>query len=133
MQSLSAFCGPSVGPFTRSRRSRSRSIARRERKGATTAAAFADANDEKAPTSSSVSSASSPSTSTSSSSSATTRGRRSPRVAVIGGGWAGFGAANALCEQGYDVTLLDAARGAGASAAGWRTKTGRAMEAGIKG
>ena len=52
---------------------------------------------------------------------------------VIGGGWAGFRAAKALVDQGYDVTLLDAAPGAGASAAGWRTESGRSMEAGIKG
>jgi NADPH-dependent 2,4-dienoyl-CoA reductase/sulfur reductase-like enzyme len=30
-----------------------------------------------------------------------------PRVAVIGAGWGGFGAAKALCEAGCEVTLLD--------------------------
>ena len=30
-----------------------------------------------------------------------------PRVAVVGAGWGGFGAAKALCEAGCDVTLLD--------------------------
>ena len=29
------------------------------------------------------------------------------RVVVIGGGWAGWGAAKALCEAGVRVTLLD--------------------------
>ena len=32
---------------------------------------------------------------------------RKPRVAVVGAGWGGFGAAKALCEAGCDVTLLD--------------------------
>ena len=30
-----------------------------------------------------------------------------PKVAIIGAGWGGFGAAKALCEAGCDVTLLD--------------------------
>jgi len=29
-------------------------------------------------------------------------------VVVVGGGWAGFGAAKHLVENGYDVSLLDA-------------------------
>ena len=45
-----------------------------------------------------------------------------PRVAVVGGGWAGFGAAHHLTKQGWAVTLLDAAGDPGGSAAGWRTK-----------
>ena len=73
------------------------------------------------------------STSSTSTSASSSYSSKAPRVAVIGGGWAGFGAAKALVEQGYSVTLLDAAPGAGASAAGWRTKSGRSMEAGIKG
>lgn len=32
---------------------------------------------------------------------------RKPKVAVVGAGWGGFGAAKALCEAGCDVTLLD--------------------------
>ena len=31
-----------------------------------------------------------------------------PHVAVIGGGWAGWGAAKVLCEGGARVTLVDA-------------------------
>lgn len=31
-----------------------------------------------------------------------------PHVAVVGGGWGGWGAAKALCEQGCRVTLIDA-------------------------
>ncbi len=46
---------------------------------------------------------------------------------------AGFGAAKHLAEQGYAVTLLDAAPEPGGLATGWRTKQGRACEAGIKG
>lgn len=30
-----------------------------------------------------------------------------PKVAVVGAGWGGFGAAKALCEAGCEVTLLD--------------------------
>jgi hypothetical protein len=32
---------------------------------------------------------------------------RKPKVAIVGAGWGGFGAAKALCEAGCDVTLLD--------------------------
>lgn len=50
---------------------------------------------------------------------------------VVGGGWAGFGAAKALTEAGpYDVTLLDANPHPGGLSAGWRTTGGRAVEAG---
>ena len=52
---------------------------------------------------------------------------------MVGGGWAGFGAAKALSEQGYAVTLLDAQKYAGGVSAGWRTSSGRPVEAGTKG
>lgn len=53
------------------------------------------------------------------------------RVVVVGGGWAGFGAAKALSEAGpYDVTLLDANPNPGGLSAGWRTEAGRSVEAG---
>ncbi|KAK9843730.1 hypothetical protein WJX81_003891 [Elliptochloris bilobata] len=55
------------------------------------------------------------------------------QVVIVGGGWAGFGAAKHLAEQGYAVTLLDAAPEPGGLASGFRTKDGRAYEAGIKG
>lgn len=55
------------------------------------------------------------------------------RVVVVGGGWAGFGAARHLADQGYAVTLLDAAESPGGLSAGWRTSEGRPVEAGIKG
>eukprot|EP00752_Nemacystus_decipiens_P011813 g10482.t1 len=61
---------------------------------------------------------------------------RAKKVVVVGGGWAGFGAAKALTEAGegaYDVTLLDANPNPGGLSAGWRTAGGRAVEAGIKG
>ena len=118
------------------RPSLSSSDARRRGLGNSSFAAKANSSssddaDVESPTTSSSSSFYSSSTSTSTP--PPRRSSRAPRVAVIGGGWAGFGAAKALVEQGYDVSLLDAAPGAGASAAGWRTKTGRSMEAGIKG
>jgi NADPH-dependent 2,4-dienoyl-CoA reductase/sulfur reductase-like enzyme len=33
--------------------------------------------------------------------------RKQSHVVVIGGGWAGWGAAKSLCEAGVDVTLID--------------------------
>mmetsp|Transcript_2560 Transcript_2560/g.5235 ORF Transcript_2560/g.5235 Transcript_2560/m.5235 type:complete len:620 (-) Transcript_2560:3006-4865(-) len=70
------------------------------------------------------------------------------KVVVIGGGWAGFSAADALSriqqqsdEQGgasapaFDIEILDASpRGPGGLAAGWRTpKLDRPVEAGLHG
>jgi len=55
------------------------------------------------------------------------------KVIVVGGGWAGFGAAKALSEQGYAVKILDAAPAPGGVSAGWRTPSGRPVEAGTKG
>lgn len=46
---------------------------------------------------------------------------------------AGFGAAKHLSQQGYSVTLLDVSPNPGGLSAGWRTKQGRAVEAGVKG
>lgn len=45
----------------------------------------------------------------------------------------GFGAAKHLSEQGYGVTLLEASPNPGGLATGWRTATGREVEAGMKG
>eukprot|EP00892_Ulva_mutabilis_P003924 jgi/Ulvmu1/1903/UM012_0062.1 len=55
------------------------------------------------------------------------------KVVVVGAGWAGFGATKHLAEQGYDVELLDAAENPGGLSAGWRTKDGKPVEAGMKG
>lgn len=60
-------------------------------------------------------------------------GQAQPKVVVVGGGWAGFGAAKHLSQQGYAVSLVDAAPNPGGLSAGWRTPQGRAVEAGIKG
>ena len=56
-------------------------------------------------------------------------------VVVVGGGWAGYAAADALSASGdCHVTLLEASpRAAGGLAAGWRTPGGRPVEAGIHG
>jgi hypothetical protein len=40
------------------------------------------------------------------------------KVVVVGGGWAGFGAAKHLTEQGYAVTLLEAAKNPGGLSGG---------------
>ena len=52
---------------------------------------------------------------------------------VVGGGWAGFGAAYALLKAGVKVSILDASETPGGLSAGWRTPGGRSVEAGIKG
>ncbi|KAF5833500.1 hypothetical protein DUNSADRAFT_10187 [Dunaliella salina] len=54
-------------------------------------------------------------------------------VVIVGGGWAGFGAAKHLSECGYNTTLLDAKSNPGGLSSGFRTKKGQAVEAGIKG
>ena len=56
-------------------------------------------------------------------------------IVVIGGGWAGYAAADALsASPDCHVTLLEASpRAAGGLAAGWRTPGGRPVEAGIHG
>ncbi|KAF8066234.1 pds [Scenedesmus sp. PABB004] len=56
-----------------------------------------------------------------------------PKVVVVGGGWAGFGAAKHLAEQGYAVTLVDAAKNPGGLSTGFRNSKGQALEAGMKG
>lgn len=56
------------------------------------------------------------------------------RVAVIGAGWAGLGAAHHLSKQpGIDVTLIDAAPSVGGLVAGWKTDKGRDVEVGVHG
>eukprot|EP00178_Gracilaria_changii_P010464 TRINITY_DN304_c0_g1_i11.p1 TRINITY_DN304_c0_g1~~TRINITY_DN304_c0_g1_i11.p1 ORF type:complete len:486 (-),score=44.26 TRINITY_DN304_c0_g1_i11:1464-2921(-) len=56
------------------------------------------------------------------------------RVAVIGAGWAGLGAAHHLVQQsGTEVTLIDAAPSVGGLVAGWKTKNGQDVEVGIHG
>lgn len=47
------------------------------------------------------------------------------QVVVIGGGWAGFGAASHLASAGVKVTLLEAQSSAGGLAAGWETAKGK--------
>ena len=55
------------------------------------------------------------------------------RVVVIGAGWAGLGATYHLAQQGYHVTLLEAAPYPGGLVAGWKTPGGRSVEGGIHG
>jgi len=57
----------------------------------------------------------------------------SKKVIVIGAGWAGLGATSHLAEQGYDVTLLEAAPYPGGLVAGWKTSGGKSVEGGIHG
>lgn len=58
---------------------------------------------------------------------------QTPRVVVVGAGWAGLGATYHLAKQGYDVTLLEAGPYPGGLVAGWKTAAGRSVEAGIHG
>ena len=51
-----------------------------------------------------------------------------PRVAVVGAGWGGLGAAKALCENGCDVTLLDGGQPGGKMT----TPSGKPFEAGTR-
>ena len=59
--------------------------------------------------------------------------KQAKHAIVVGGGWAGFGAAYALLTAGVKVTILDASQTPGGLSAGWRTAGGRSVEAGIKG
>ena len=57
-----------------------------------------------------------------------------PSAVVIGGGWAGFGAAWGLANRGVKVTVLEASSDAvGGLAAGWTGPDGRPVELGIHG
>uniref|UniRef100_A0A0G4HSZ0 Amine oxidase domain-containing protein n=1 Tax=Chromera velia CCMP2878 TaxID=1169474 RepID=A0A0G4HSZ0_9ALVE len=60
-------------------------------------------------------------------------GKTKRKVVIIGGGWAGFGAAKRMTDAGYNVTLLDASENPGGLSTGWRTEKGRPVEAGMKG
>ncbi|CAN0157941.1 unnamed protein product [Discosporangium mesarthrocarpum] len=52
-------------------------------------------------------------------------GEKESEVIVVGGGWAGFGAASHLARSGVKVTLLEAKPSAGGLAAGWETAKGK--------
>ncbi|MBD1837627.1 FAD-dependent oxidoreductase [Coleofasciculus sp. FACHB-64] len=58
---------------------------------------------------------------------------QTPKIVVVGAGWAGLGATYHLARQGYDVTLLEAGPYPGGLVAGWKTAGGRSVEAGIHG
>ena len=55
-----------------------------------------------------------------------------PHVAVVGGGWGGWGAAKALVENGCKVTLLDAIPDP-TGATPYLTPSGKPFEAGTRG
>lgn len=55
-------------------------------------------------------------------------------VAIVGGGWAGYSAAESLSSNpNVNITLLDASKAKGGLAGGFRTEQGRPVEAGIHG
>ena len=58
---------------------------------------------------------------------------KSPKIVIIGAGWAGLAATSHLTNQGYDVTLLEAAPYPGGLVAGWKTPGGKSVEGGIHG
>ncbi|CAJ1339219.1 unnamed protein product, partial [Effrenium voratum] len=51
------------------------------------------------------------------------------RVAVVGAGWGGLGAAKGLCENGCDVTIFDGGQPGGSMT----TPSGKPFEAGTRG
>jgi protoporphyrinogen oxidase len=57
--------------------------------------------------------------------------RNQSHVVVIGGGWAGWGAAKSLCEAGVDVTLIDGMLDPTGSQP-ITTKSGKPFEAGTR-
>jgi NADPH-dependent 2,4-dienoyl-CoA reductase/sulfur reductase-like enzyme len=56
-----------------------------------------------------------------------------PKAVVIGGGWAGFGAAYSMLKAGMDVVVLDASERPGGLSTAKKTPGGRTIEPGIKG
>ncbi|NEP90822.1 MAG: NAD(P)-binding protein [Okeania sp. SIO2C2] len=62
-----------------------------------------------------------------------TIGTKTPKIVVVGAGWAGLGATHHLAKNGYDVTLLEAGPYPGGLVAGWKTPGGRSVEVGIHG
>jgi len=56
--------------------------------------------------------------------------QHAPKVVVVGGGFAGLGAAHHLSAQGYNVTVLDASPNPGGIV---KDKNGNSIEAGVKG
>ena len=60
-------------------------------------------------------------------------GTQTPKIVVVGAGWAGLGATHHLAKNGYDVTLLEAGPYPGGLVAGWKTPGGRSVEVGIHG
>ncbi|GLJ39927.1 hypothetical protein SUGI_0816460 [Cryptomeria japonica] len=57
---------------------------------------------------------------------------RQLQIVVVGGRWAGFGAAHTLAKAGVEVSLLDAALSPGDLSIGFRSAKGKPVEAGIK-
>lgn len=60
-------------------------------------------------------------------------GTQTPKVVIVGAGWAGLGATHHLAKNGYNVTLLEAGPYPGGLVAGWKTPGGRSVEVGIHG
>jgi uncharacterized protein with NAD-binding domain and iron-sulfur cluster len=61
-------------------------------------------------------------------------------IVIVGGGWAGYSAAESLShniarhdKHDVSITLVDASKSGGGLAGGFKTKTGRSVEAGIHG
>ncbi len=62
-----------------------------------------------------------------------TKETQTPKIVVVGAGWAGLGATQHLAKNCYDVTLLEASPYPGGLVAGWKTPEGRSVEVGIHG
>jgi uncharacterized protein with NAD-binding domain and iron-sulfur cluster len=58
---------------------------------------------------------------------------QTPKVVVVGAGWAGLAASYHLTRQDYDVTVLEAGAYPGGLVAGWQTSNQKSVEAGVHG
>lgn len=58
---------------------------------------------------------------------------QTPKVVVVGAGWAGLAASYHLSQQGYQVSILEAGAYPGGLVAGWQTSKGKSVEAGVHG
>ena len=82
-------------------------MARRASSPSTVIRAASDTTDSSSASSSKTKKTTTTTTTTTKTTTTATKTHAKPKVAVVGAGWGGFGAAKALCEAGCEVTLLD--------------------------
>ena len=104
--SLAITTHPRWGTSSASRGSVKR-LARRASSPSTVIRAASDTTDSSSASSSKTKKTTTTTTTTTKTTTTATKTHAKPKVAVVGAGWGGFGAAKALCEAGCEVTLLD--------------------------